>query len=191
MKKQVPLVKHILEKRKSKRSRITRQNIGEAILSLMRVKPFEEITVSDIAKKAHVSRMTFYHHFESKTDALNNYIYEIIECYLEECNRTLGIENFSDAVHIRHAFLFLDQYADFFLELAQANLHSLMLNAINVYMQKYIAPLYPRSIFELYFYAGAILNVFLKWEESGKKKSVEEIVQVMSDCISPHFQLRK
>ena len=32
--------------------------------------------------------MTFYHYFQSKTDALNNYLHEIIESYLEECSRS-------------------------------------------------------------------------------------------------------
>ena len=191
MKPQITLMKHISEKRKSKKSRMTRQNIGEAVLSLMRVRNYEEITVSDIAKKAHVSRMTFYHYFDSKTDALNNYLYEIIESYLEECSRTLGIERFGDAAHVRHALLFLDQYTDFFLILAHANLHSLMLNALNDYMQKYLAPIYPRSIYELYFYAGALLNVFLKWEENGKKEPVEEMVQVILNCCPSQFEKKK
>ena len=56
-------------------------------------KAFEDITISDIVKKAGVSRMTFYHYFQSKTDALNSYLHEIIELYLEECSRSIGIDD--------------------------------------------------------------------------------------------------
>ena len=148
----------------------------------MKDKEYEEITISDIVKRAGVSRMTFYHYFQSKTDALNNYLHEIIECYLEECNRSLGVDTFYDMAHVRHAFLFFDQYADFFLTLANANLHSLMIHAINDYMIRFVDPVYPRSFYELYYYGGALLNVFLKWEEDGKSESVDEIVEVICRC---------
>lgn len=128
--------------------------------------------------------MTFYHYFQSKTDALNSYLHEIIELYLEECSRSIGIDTFYDAVHIRHAFLFFDQYAEFFLTLAGANLHSLMIHAINEYITKLVAPVYPHSAYELYYYGGALLNVFLKWEADGKKESVDEIVKVVCHCSS-------
>ena len=126
--------------------------------------------------------MTFYHYFQSKTDALNSYLHEIIELYLEECSRSIGIDSFYDAVHIRHAFLFFDQYSVFFLTLSNANLHSLMIHAINEYITKLVAPVYPHSPYELYYYGGALLNVFLKWEAGGKKESVDEIVQVVCHC---------
>lgn len=182
MKPDISLMKHILGKNFTKRNRFTRQCIGESMIALMKNKAYEEITISDIVKKAGVSRMTFYHYFQSKTDALNNYLHEIIECYLEECSRSVGITSFDDVTHVKHAFLFFDQYSDFFLTLAQANLHSLMIFAINDYMLRFVDPIYPRSAYELYFYGGALLNVFLKWEEGGKLESVDEIVNVICRC---------
>ena len=101
---------------------------------------------------------------------------------MEECSRSIGIDSFYDAVHIRHAFLFFDQYSVFFLTLSNANLHSLMIHAINEYITKLVAPVYPHSAYELYYYGGALLNVFLKWEAGGKKESVDEIVQVVCHC---------
>lgn len=182
MKHDVSLMKSILGKNFTKRNRFTRQCIGESIIALMRNKSFEDITISDIVKKAGVSRMTFYHYFQSKTDALNSYLHEIIELYLEECSRSIGIETFYDAIHLRHAFLFFDQYAEFFLTLANANLHSLMLHAIDEYITKLVAPVYPHSAYELHYYGGALLNVFLKWEAGGRQESVDEIVQVVCHC---------
>lgn len=182
MKHDLSLMKHILGKNFTKRNRFTRQCIGESVIALMQQKAYEDITISDIVKKAGVSRMTFYHYFQSKTDALNNYLHEIIESYLEECNRSIGIERFNDVIHVRHAFLFFDQHADFFLTLADAGLHSLMINAINDYMLKFVDPIYPRSAYELYYYGGALLNIFLKWEADGKKEPVDEIVQVVCSC---------
>ncbi len=175
-------MKHILGENFTKRNRFTRQCIGEAMIALMQDRDYEEITISDIVKKAGVSRMTFYHYFQSKTDALNNYLHEIIESYLEECSRSLGTDSFYDAAHVRHAFLFFDQYAEFFLTLAGASLYCLMIDAINDYMIRFVDPVYPRSHYELYYYGGALLNVFLKWEEDGKTEPVDAIVEVVCRC---------
>lgn len=182
MKRDLSIVKSIIGKNYTKRNRFTRQCIGESVIALLHNKDFEDITVSDIVKKAGVSRMTFYHYFHSSTDALNNYLHEIIQAYLEECSRSVGTESFDDQIHIRHAFLFFDQYADCFLTLAKSSLHSLMIHAFNDYIVRQIAPVYPRSSYELYFYCGALLNVFLEWEANGKQESVDDIVSVVCSC---------
>ena len=71
-------MRRFINKKFTKRNRFTRQCIGEAILFLIHQKGFEAITISDIVKKAGVSRITFYHYFHDKNDALNNYLYEFI-----------------------------------------------------------------------------------------------------------------
>ena len=53
----------------------------------------------------------------------------------------------------------------------------------NDFMLKYVYPEYNGSVYELYFYAGALLNTFLKWEELGKSESVDEIVDIVISLI--------
>ena len=57
-----------------------------------------------------------------------------------------------------------------------------MIQAINDYMIRFVDPVYPRSLYELYYYGGALLNVFLKWEEDGKTESIDAIVEVICHC---------
>lgn len=172
-------MKIFANKKFTKRSRFTRQCIGESILALTRQKGFSSVTISDIAGKAGVSRMTFYHYFHDKTDALNNYLQEVINGYLEECPETITLATLCSKERIRHALSYFDRYAVLFITLEKANLHHLMINAINEYMVLYAAPHYSGSIYDLYFYAGALLNVFLQWEMDEKKESVDEIVQIL------------
>ena len=170
--------KHI-NKKFTRRNRFTRQCIGEAILFLTHQKGFEAVTVSDIVKKAGVSRMTFYHYFRDNTDALNNYLLEIINGYLEECPETISLSMLQSRERIRHALYYFDRYAFLFITLEEANLYYLMINAINEYMKLYTAPYYSGSLYDLYYYAGALLNVFIHWEKNGKKESVDELVQII------------
>lgn len=174
-------MKLLNRKKFTKRNRFTRQCIGEAILTLTHQKGFDAVTISDIVKKAGVSRMTFYHYFQDKTDALNNYLQEVINGYREECPCMLTYALLHQKDRIRHALCYFDRYAFLFITLEESNLYYLMINAINEYMELYAASQYSGSVYDLYYYAGALLNVFLQWEKNGKKESVDEIAQVISD----------
>ena len=52
MKRNLPLMKNIFGNKFTKRNRFTRQCIGESMISLMQGKNYDDITVSDIVKKA-------------------------------------------------------------------------------------------------------------------------------------------
>ena len=46
----------------------TRDSLGDALIALMREKPFDEITVQNVLDRAGVGRSTFYSHFRDKHD---------------------------------------------------------------------------------------------------------------------------
>ena len=48
----------------------TRNALGDALIELMRERPFEEITVQQVLDRANVSRATFYTHYSDKADLL-------------------------------------------------------------------------------------------------------------------------
>lgn len=181
------------ETKKTSRNRFTRMCIGEAVITLMQEMCFDEITISDIAAKAGVSRMTYYHYYNSKTDILRDYLQEIIAAYL----RKVGIISSSDKAkpkkdtgafqsytHILLSLLFFDQYSVFFLTLTKAGLYSIIIDAINDFMTTQILPCYQGSAYELYYYSGALLNIFIHWESSGKKETAEEIAAIISSFVS-------
>lgn len=171
-------------KNKTERNRFTRMCIGEAIISLMQTMDFSQIRVSSIVRKAGVSRMTYYHYYDSKTDALIDYLNEMIAMYIQECSTKTDIGAFRDYPHLLFSLEFFDRYSVFFLTLAHAGLHSIIINAINDFMSKQLSPSQNSSIYELYVYAGALLNIFLKWEEDNKTKSAEEVAHIIQKVFS-------
>ena len=50
--------------------RLTTESIQQALLILMRDRPFADITISEIIRRAGVSRSAFYRHYTSKKDIL-------------------------------------------------------------------------------------------------------------------------
>lgn len=174
------LTEHITPQNKTRRSRFTRMCIGEAIIALMKTTEYENIRISDIAKRSGISRMTFYHYYDSKLAALTDYLHEIILQYLRESRKNSNIGKFQEYEHILFSLNFFDRYADFFLVMARAGLYSILINGINEFMTSHFASGHKSSLYGLYYYAGALLNTFLKWEENGKRESVEKIAEIIS-----------
>lgn len=173
------MARKLFSRKYTKRTRFTRQCIGEAIIALVYKKEFDSITISDIVKTAGVSRMTFYHYFKDKTEALANYLQQVIDGYQEICTNDITFVMLRRENSIRNALVYFDQYASLFLTLEKAGLYSLMIRAVNDYMDTYVAPYYSGSVYDLYFYAGALLNTFIEWEKCEKKEPVDEIVQIL------------
>ena len=55
----------------------TKKAMVDAFVRILKGKPFEKITISDITSECGVSRMTFYYHFEDIYDMLH---YDTVSC---------------------------------------------------------------------------------------------------------------
>ena len=66
--------------------RVTRSvtDIKEAFLQVLKQKTFKEITISEIIREANYSRGTFYAHFESKEQILDQIISETLQEMIEQ-----------------------------------------------------------------------------------------------------------
>lgn len=60
----------------------TKRAMEEAFMSLLRKKPIEKITISDIADECGINRMTFYYHFKDINDLME-------WCLIEDAARAL------------------------------------------------------------------------------------------------------
>ncbi|MFC1936175.1 TetR/AcrR family transcriptional regulator [Chloroflexota bacterium] len=65
----------------------TRQAFQEAFKELLNSKPFQKITVTDIAERAGFARHTFYNHYETKEDILNCLIDSILDKFFSSVDR--------------------------------------------------------------------------------------------------------
>ncbi|MCG7345839.1 TetR/AcrR family transcriptional regulator [Sporosarcina sp. ACRSL] len=62
-----------------KRVQRSKTAMKEAFLTLLFKKPFSQITVSEIAKKANYNRGTFYANFETKDNLLDEFIKDVLK----------------------------------------------------------------------------------------------------------------
>ena len=61
------------------RAHRTRQALQSAFIELLQSRSYQSITVTDIANRAGFARHTFYNHYETKDDLLNNLIDKILD----------------------------------------------------------------------------------------------------------------
>ncbi|MDO5439802.1 MAG: TetR/AcrR family transcriptional regulator [Erysipelotrichaceae bacterium] len=161
------------------RTRATRIAIGDAILDELEHKEFSKIKVADVVRNANVSRMSFYRYYENLYDALCDYLNIIVNGYMIEGGEINDPGIYMKLEHIEFSLNYFDRYSRYFLTLNKHGLYEVMIDAVNEYMVKNILPQKKLHMYELYAYAGGLLNSFLKWEEEGKKESAHNVASMI------------
>ena len=169
----------IVKIRDRKKTKFTRMCIGEAMILLMKSKKYYELKVSEIVKRAGVSRMSFYRYYQTPYDALKDYLEIIVEEYLQESRAIQERTTWFEYQHILFSLNFFDRYRGYFLTMAQNGLHSILLDGVNSVMMDAFQTSDLLSRYEMYSYAGGLMNSFLKWEEGGKVERAEDVAGVI------------
>ena len=56
------------------KNNIVKESLTDALFKLMSKREFNDITISELSKKAGVSRLSFYRNYNSKEDIIINYL---------------------------------------------------------------------------------------------------------------------
>ena len=75
-------------KQKNKTAVRSQHMIADALFSLMRRKPFQQISVTEICREAGIGRKTFYRHFEMREDVIE---YQLENMRMEYQNGMNGL----------------------------------------------------------------------------------------------------
>ena len=159
--------------------------LSAALLQLMEEKPFQEISIKDIAEKADLSRRTFYRVFETKEDPLVWHMNLLFQEFLTELQER-SCKQFEDVLVLYLGFWF--RHKHFFELLKRNELLPLMLNQyLRVFPEvfKMVKGDYPLSqhpealSYAMAFSAGGLLSVLLKWADEGMIKTPDEILKMV------------
>lgn len=171
----------------------SRQYIIDAFLELMEKKEFEKITVSDIIKKAHVSRSTFYAQFEDKYDFAN----QITEDVLSELRRYVLPASSQESSLIKESQIYYQYHFEYIYH--HARFFKIMLgpHGTPIFRQKLeeSAFLTYEKIFENFHYdtlsvslgylipyiVCAHIGLTLKWVRSGLTESPDTMAKVLTN----------
>lgn len=165
--------------------------LAHALIELMEKKPIEEITITELTKKAGVSRMSYYRNFTSKQHILEEYLQTIVRRFRSEGEKGGYLWKNHGYEQLLYAFRFFRQYSHYALCLHRANLSSILLDGLNRYMDLYILPTkadFARRC-KTYAYAGALYNLYIQWLKDGMRESEEKMAEITFRVMFPHSKL--
>ncbi len=185
----------------------TATKMDRALISLLKKKPLDYITVCEICKTAGVNRSTFYLHYDTIGDLLNEtarYLLNDFLSYFSTDTQSIAL-NLTNCQ--RGELLFIcDEYLTPYLTYVRehkevfgtALVHNKTLGFEDVYKRMFehiFNPIldrfhYPTSDrpYVMMYYLNGINAIILEWLKNGCDRSISEISEIISVCI---YGLRK
>ena len=154
---------------------LTKSYITEALFALMDKMPYDEISVSDIAKKAGVGRATFYRHYKTKEDVIREYFVQETAAFLKAVPQApTDYDDFYEMIFT--AFPLLRQEKTAFRRLLDAHMEAFYYE----YMNRMLVLNFEQNHYSDFFYApyhiaGSLCNVSLAWVKRDCMESVKQM----------------
>lgn len=168
----------------------TRIQLRDAMIELLREKPFDQISTTELVKLAKVSRSSFYTHYQDKYDMIEAYqrrLFETIQYVFEKNHGDLHAT-------MLETFEFLQRneiYAVLLSENGSKEIHQFMLQKLKELFQNAIFPKSERISFgklgEIYaatYYTNAIFGTTQSWIRRKQKETPAQIADLLQELIN-------
>lgn len=157
-------------------NRITRESICTALLELLKTKEFKEISVSELVRRAGVSRQSFYRNYKTKED---------IVLELERTIGTVLIEKMKDPIYIKNPkkwfidfFTVVKENTAVVTMLQKADLFITIFAKIPSYIESQLNTCSPELHYCIVGSMGAVHAIARDWFERGMKESEAEMAEL-------------
>ena len=164
----------------NKRELSVAQYITNSLFELMKVKPYNDISITEITDKAKVNRVSFYRNFTSKEDIIDKWIKSTTQNFLSKSD--ISYQKDSTLDYFTKLFSHLEKYKTEAMLIYKANLFNLLKdefdnNLINLHKKEY-------SNYKSYFLAGGIFNVYYFWLINGCIETPHQVAEKLVDLMS-------
>lgn len=161
----------------------SREMFAQALLDLMKEKPYSEITITDLSIKADLARRTFYRHFTTIDDILDYTLHQLSATYRQQQKRNIT----NDLTHITFSFFsYWEQHKDFLQILEKNNLlYRLHSQFAITEPEENTSDDETAALIEyaVCFTSGAMWNLLVKWLQDGAKETPSEMATVVKSII--------
>ncbi len=184
----------------------TAVKMDEAFLKLLSEKEFDYITVKEICEKAGVNRSTFYLHYETVGDILDetlDYINSKFDSYFE--NAKIDVERI-ESLPLNQLYLITPEYLTPWLNFIKDNKRLFQtflkrhetLKIASSYERIFASVISPiltrfnveisRQEYMFLFYVEEIIGVVKKWIRENCESSTDEIISIITEGIKYYEQ---
>ena len=168
----------------------SKKTIAEAMLEVMKIYDYKEITVTQITQEAQVSRKTFYRHFRDKDEVLKHLFDSLYqECISSITNR--GIHHYWDVVQC--FFDFWEKHSETLKLINQSNLlpqlfeesYGRSFEVFRSVKSEDIAEHYKAQLPYLLAYSiGGMNSMLIKWIENGMSIPSSTLISCLKEGFS-------
>ena len=157
-------------------NRLTREAIRTSLLLLMEKMDFESITISELVKKAGVSRQSFYRNYTSKEDI----VVEIEEKILESLAESLNDPKYVDNPHMWLSDLFnlVKQNKKTAAVLYKAKLFDILFPKVPFIVEREIGGKLGHKHYYVIGSLGALKSIGEEWFIGGMKESSDDMADI-------------
>ncbi|MBT4363310.1 MAG: TetR/AcrR family transcriptional regulator [Desulfobacteraceae bacterium] len=160
------------------KSELSRSWICEALLQLMDDKPYNRISITEITRKAGVSRVTFYRHYKSKDDVLSKRLNDLFGEFYTLTKPHSDSNNFK--YYTGHLGLsFMKKNTNIFMKMVEAGI---ALRIYDVFLE-YINKIYIINDEDDHYYAhyiaGGLFATIFEWINRGHDRSPEAMASFL------------
>lgn len=160
---------------------LANKKLIQAFVQLMEEKKYSLITISDICRKAGVSRMAFYRGFSSKEGIAEKFIGGIAEKLHE---KLASAKEFNIKNYFSELFGEIGKYGELIVSSAKSNIDSIILRTLDSQMSVTFNKTKDEARgYRGHFMAGAVFNVLFNWILNGQKESPEEMADICCSIV--------
>ncbi len=163
----------------------SQQWLTQTLLELMEEKPYVDISIMDICKKADLSRQTFYNYFESKDDLFR---YLLRSTYDKKLNSLTEIPSSDEAIS---AFVSVVRENPRMVNaIVKNNMGNLVsdeiFNAITQFLNRFIPNFehQPDFAYHVVLLSGALTHFMLYYARTNKELSEKEMTKILETFLS-------
>lgn len=185
--------------------------MDEAFILLLEKKEFQYITVKEICTKAGVNRSTFYLHYETMNDLLEESAQFVLKKFYESMQSVddfniahgeEGINEFVTSSSLDNLYLITPKYLTPYLQFIRDNkrLYATALKNVGLFkwentydnlFKKIFSPTLDRfgqeekiKPYLVLFYISGLMAIVTEWLKKDCAESVEEIISVIEVCMN-------
>lgn len=175
----------------------SKQLLTTALLELLEENPYQKIQIKELCQRAGVSRPTFYNHYQTVEDILDEYLESRQKPLYNQMQRSLEEGKKPEEVILEgtvSCYEFWDKYADLFQLIQSAGMEDLIKKNIQK-MDQYAYQNIGRKINEIGdpevvdFFISQLTNTYYLlynlWIRTGRERTPEEMAELQLIFTSP------
>lgn len=183
----------MVEKKEYRSAVRSRKMIRKAFMELLREKPFEKITVTDIVNRAEINRSTFYAHYPDVMGVIDEIQEEIIE-YTQRALAEMDFSEFFDNPMplLQNIIKLLEENSELYRLLSKSNIATKQLGHLKAILidktkstiamnEQYKQD--QRIDFYIRFFMGGMVDVYSQWLNREIDRPLKDITENLAELI--------